>query len=625
MNRLFNYHIDKKQMTPQLVRRSLKILIEQFDPEKIYLLDEEVQAILNISDETVRQMIQNYYKGSFEGFEEVIFRMQEGVLRAQNYRKSLKQEIISYSFNDQKPFQQTGYAENKQELFRRQKYRIYRFFAYHQERSGLKTKEKREKAYRLFEGKMRQWEFPYLYLSSNGEAMSNKRSEHVFSEKLLKAMAKSLDAHTSFFTEEEAYEMRMNLEKQFEGVGIVLSEGIEGVMIADVIKNSPAHKSKKIEANDLIISINGHSLENLSFDQVLELMKSRESSSISLGILRSKNQKKIEVKLKKEPIVMQEDRLSYEIEPYGNGVIAKLTMGSFYENGDDINSEKDIRRALQEISRKGPILGVILDLRENSGGFLSQAIKVAGLFISSGVVAISKYGNNDVHYLRKVDIKSYYNGPLVILTSKLSASAAEIVSQALQDYGAAIIVGDDRTFGKGSIQYQTVTDESADLFFKVTVGKYYTVSGRSTQVDGVKADIVVPSALSVYNIGERFLEYPLPADRISPAFQDRLQGLDSRTKAWFQSNYLPYLQKQIVFWKRMLPLLKINCTYRIAHSKGYQAFLESLKINADPYYKGRIDLQMHQALDIVRDMIYMEIQTRVQSEKAFSKRTNSQK
>lgn len=612
-------------MTPQIVRRSLKILIEQFDPERIYLLEEEVQDILDISDETVSQMIQSYYKGNFDLFEEVIFRIQKAALRAQSYRKSLKERLIFEPLKGSKPIDQSGYAKTEQDLFQRQKFRIERFFAYHDEKSGLKTKERRSKAYRLFERKMRQWEFPYLYLRSDGSSMNDRQLEHVFSEKLLKAMAKSLDAHTSFFTEEEAYEMRLNLEKQFEGIGIVLSESIDGVVIADVIQNSPAYKSKKIEPNDFIIAINGQSLTDVGFEKVLELMKSKGNSSIVLQILKAKTKKTVKVKLKKEPIVMQEDRLSYEIEPYGNGVIAKLTMRSFYENGEDFNSEQDIRRALEEISRKGPILGVVLDLRENAGGFLSQAIKVAGLFISSGVVAISKYGNNDVHYLRKVDIKSYYNGPLVILTSKLSASAAEIVSQALQDYGAAIIVGDDRTFGKGSIQYQTVTDPSADLFFKVTVGKYYTVSGKSTQVDGVKADIIVPSALSIYNIGERFLEYPLPADRVSPAFQDRLQGLDARTKSWFQSNYLPYLQKQIVFWKRMLPLLKTNCSYRIAHNRAYQSFLETLRTQADPYYKGSIDLQMNQALDILRDMIYMEVKTRLQAEKAFSKRINSQK
>ena len=102
---------------------------------------------------------------------------------------------------------------------------------------------------------------------------------------------------------------------------------------------------------------------------------------------------------------------------------------------------------------------------------------------------------------RSLDGRSYYNGPLVILTSRASASAAEIVAQALQDYGTGIVVGDDRTYGKGTIQYQTVTDTGAASFFKVTVGRYYTVSGRTTQIDGVKADLVVPTPYSALAIG----------------------------------------------------------------------------------------------------------------------------
>src|SRR5262249_53796114 len=158
--------------------------------------------------------------------------------------------------------------------------------------------------------------------------------------------------------------------------------------------------------------------------------------------------------------------------------------------------------------------GLVLDLRENAGGFLSQAVKVSGIFLSNGIVVISKYSRGDVHFLRNIVGRSYFNGPLVILTSKMSASASEIVAQALQDYGVGIVVGDERTFGKGSIQYQTVTDMSTDLFFKVTVGKYYTASGRTTQIEGVKTDIVVPTHYAPYHIGERYLEYPLSADKV---------------------------------------------------------------------------------------------------------------
>lgn len=612
-------------MTPEIVRRTIKIYLEQFDPEKVYLMQEEINEVLNLSDAQIDRIISQYYKGNFTYFEEISFLIQKGILRAQRFRKSVKKDLIDMPVKEFDMEYQSGYASNEKELFDRQKYRMNRFFLFHDKRSNLDTKKRRKKAYELLEKKLRQVEFSYLFLDSNGDPMKNDRANHIFAQKLLKAMAKSLDAHTSFFTEDEAYEMRMNLEKQFDGVGIVLSESIDGVLVADLIKNGPAAKSDKVAVNDLIVTINGVDVNHKSFEEVLQLMKARNSSFLQLGIKKPGKTRLIQVKLNKEPIVMEDDRLTFQIEPFGNGVVGKLNLRSFYENGEGINSEKDIRKALHEIEKQGPILGLVLDLRENSGGFLSQAIKVAGLFISSGVVVISKYGQ-EIHYLRKVDVKSYYNGPLVILTSKLSASAAEIVAQALQDYGAGIVVGDERTFGKGSIQYQTVTDENADLFFKVTVGKYYTVSGKSTQVEGVKADIFVPTALSVYNIGEKFLEYPLQPDKVSPAYKDSLQDLDVKSRPWFQQNYLPYLQKQIFFWKKMLPILKANTSYRINKSPAYQTFLETIKVVNDPFYKPNgMDLQMEQAVNILRDMIFLELKTQIDAEKAFSRKDNFQK
>jgi len=282
-------------------------------------------------------------------------------------------------------------------------------------------------------------------------------------------------------------------------------------------------------------------------------------------------------------------------------------------------SEKDIKEAIQLFRSQGNLKGLVLDLRENSGGFLGQAVRVAGLFIANGVIVISKYGTGEVHYLRNISGKSYFNGPLIVLTSKMSASASEIVAQAVQDYGVALVVGDDRTFGKGSIQYQTITDESADLFFKVTVGRYYTVSGKSTQITGVIADIVVPTQYAPYNIGERYLEYPLAPDSVEPAYLDPLTDLDEKTKVLFQHRYLPNLQKVTSVWTKRLPELRQNSAHRLARSVAFQSFLKkSDKIRAGQANwlvnvvdeqmekSAEEDLQMKEAINIVKDMINLQ-------------------
>ncbi|KKL85137.1 hypothetical protein LCGC14_1957750 [marine sediment metagenome] len=351
----------------------------------------------------------------------------------------------------------------------------------------------------------------------------------------------------------------------------------------------------------------------------MKKMKSKDSSEILLGfkrILDDGSTSFWKVKLEREPISMDDQRLTYSLEPFLNGVIAKLDLTSFYENSNGITSEKDIKKALRTIKKENNLLGVILDLRENAGGFLSQAIKVTALFIKNGVVVISKNSQDEMRYLRNIEGEAFYNGPLVILTSKLSASASEIVAAALQDYGVALIVGDKTTFGKGSIQYQTITDKSADYFFKVTVGKYYTVSGKTTQIEGVQADIVVPSEYSPFKIGERYLKYPLKSDRVKPAYTDRLTDINGKIKLWFRHNYLPNLQKKVNFWQKMLPTLRKNSQMRVSKDPIFQSFLkkqdqiklkikgEDIQISADDF--STVDLQMTEASNILKDMIVIE-------------------
>jgi carboxyl-terminal processing protease len=610
LERLFSYHIENKQLNTTLIRRSMKIFIEQFDSEKAYLLSSEVHRYLHLSDAEASAILHRVQQGNYSDYATLFQVFQGAIARAGLMRVASSQELIQKGVQpsiERAVTPSAQYALSDSDLKTRQTTRMVRFFLFHESRTSLETPERRAKVCALFARKVSRLEAPFL--------TTNPKFEHTLTVKILKSLAKSLDTHTSFFSPEEAYEMRLSLEKQFEGVGVVLAEGVDGVMISDVLKGSPAEQSGKIGVNDLLLSIDGQDIRALSFEEVLDLLK-KKGSEIILGFKR--NETTFDVALKKEPIVMNDERIEVSHEKFGDGVVGKIALHSFYESANGVSSEKDMKEAIRSFKAQGPLHGLILDLRENSGGFLSQAVKVAGLFISTGVVVISKYGKEDVHYLRTLAGRAFYNGPVVVLTSKMSASAAEIVAQALQDYGLAVIVGDERTFGKGSIQYQNVTDAKSDLFFKVTVGRYYTASGRSTQIDGVIADIVVPTQYAPYNIGERFLEYPLPRDAVAPAYVDPLTDLDEKTRQVFQKRYLPFLQRVVPYWKKMMSQLKKNSEARLARDPDFQAFLKRLdKIRArqhtlpvntiDEHIRiGMEDLQMKEAVNVVKDMIMIE-------------------
>ena len=618
MQRLFNLHIENKEFTSTLVQRSVKVYLDQFDPEHLYLLESEVSPYLNLSDRDARQIAQRLKEGDYRDFLALNQIFQKAVLRAREIRGALFQQLAQRGPSDTRLSQSSPYARSIDELRVRQQAKLERFYGYHKTRTHSSDSQTvMQKVCSLFDKKCRRMERFYV---------GTDQEEHFFTLRLLKALAKSLDTHTAFFSPDEAREMRVSLEKQFEGVGIVLSEGIDGVVIADLIPGSPAAESGNVRVDDLLVEIDGTPISTLEFDQVLDLLKGKHGSSITLGLQRlDQGDRLLRVNLVKRPISMDQDKIQSSYEPQAQGGIGKIILYSFYENEAGDSSEKDIRAAIDQFRRQGPLTGLILDLRENSGGFLSQAVKVAGLFISNGVVVISKYGKGEVHYLRSVSGRTFFNGPLVILTSKMSASAAEIVAQTLQDYGVALVVGDEHTFGKGSIQYQTVTDPRSDFFFKVTVGRYYTVSGKSTQIEGVLADIVVPTSYAPYKIGERFLEYPLSPDQVSPAFVDPLTDLDAKVRILFQTKYLPYLQRVVPFWRRMLPILRENSQQRILRNPEFQALFkkqERIRARLDGMSPNSIDesvpqmgmgdMQMQEAINILRDMLRLEAQSKTE-------------
>lgn len=605
MEEMFSYHVETKEMTSSLIKRAFKIYLDQFDSQKIYMTQAETKPFLDLNSTQIESIINHYYGDEYPEFTTLNKTVIQSIGRAKKWREEFYTDFINKGADIEIAVLDSSnqYASSPEQLRKRIRAQLVQLFKMENKLNDSRfwTLERRKKVCALYEKRFAHYEEAYL--------PSREKGEHYFSMHVLKSMARGLDAHTSFFSPEEALEMRSALEKQIEGVGVVLREGLDGIEIVDLVQGGPAARSGKIAVGDILLEVNGNPIANASYYEVLNQLKGDGRKEIGLGFKRYEKdggELFVKVDLRREKIIMENERLLFTAEPFADGVIGKLTLPSFYESSDSSSCEADIREALRELKKKGKVLGLVLDLRNNLGGFLSQAVKVSGLFMTSGVVVISKYAQGEVQYLRNLDPRIHYSGPLVVLTSKMSASAAEIVAQALQDYGVGLVVGDERTYGKGTIQYQTVTDQSAASFFKVTVGRYYTVSGRSTQIEGVKADIVVPTQYSVYNIGERYLEYALKNDQVSPAYADPLTDVPAHTQLWFQKNYLPYLQKKESAWVQMVPSLKKNSDYRLKNDADFKVFLQKMQKEETHLDTGENDLQMGEAVSIVKDMINLK-------------------
>lgn len=609
---LLNIHVEHQKMSEKLYARAIKIFIEQFDNGKMYLLASEVKELVNLSEKALEKGLKKFSQDDLSDFEAASKQIEKAILRARSWRQEIQRELILSALDLKATRGEThlSYASDEEILKGRIKKTLARILMEEKKNNHLVewTPEDREKIFLLWERRLQRKENQYL--------KDPKGKDHYIALHTMKSLAKSLDAHTAYFSPEEAREMRTSLEKQFEGVGIVLREGIHGIVIEGLIKGGPAERSGNIFVGDQIIQIDGEPIAGKSYDEVLKALQGKGNRELRLGLQRGDNKRIHEVFLLREKIMMSDEQLRYTSEPCSDGHIGIITLPSFYEGRQGASAESDLREAIRKLKKEAPLKGLILDLRENAGGFLAQAVKVSGLFITKGVVVISKYSRGDIKYLRNLDGRLFYDGPLIVLTSRASASAAEIVAQALQDYGVALIVGDEETYGKGTIQYQTITDKEAKNFYKVTVGRYYTVSGRSTQIEGVKADIVVPTIFSSYKIGERFLEYPLPNDQVPAAYVDPLTDIDYRNRLWFQKNYLPNLHQPGDRLRKDLPILKANSEWRLANDKNFSRFIEMQekikgrspqafqKISNPPW--GDEDLQLTEAINIMRDLLSLQ-------------------
>lgn len=515
-NELFKYHYDRNQFDQEMAKRSMDVFIESFDSDHSYFLWSEVKPMLKGGSKWVDFTKNSFNNRSLDSFIEIQKFFEQAIER----RKLLELEIIgdlsTKNFDEiQKiaTFQYEPYPLNFPQLKTKIKSQIALFMIKESFRSRANLQEERERLFAYYLKKQRERELEYL---PRGPAME----EHYFSIHVMKAIAESMDAHTRFFSPDEKREMRQALSKDFSGVGIVVRDSLDGPTIQRVIEGSPAEKAG-LKAKDILLKIDGKSLDTLYFREAMELLSGRNHTKVRLDILRQGELK--EVVVTRAPINSPESTAQVSLFAQGDGVIAAIRLDGFFDNDLGNSAAYQLEQAILNTKKNQDLKAVILDLRRNTGGFLTQAGKVCSIFTGGGPIVLARYGNGQINVFKEKISKPLFDGPLLVLISRLSASASEIVAQTLKEYGAAIIVGDEHSYGKGSMQFQTITSEEP-YCYAVTVAKYYTISGASVQLKGVSSDIIVPTDLAEVLIGEQYLKYPLGYDTLTQGFKNISAG-----------------------------------------------------------------------------------------------------
>lgn len=357
-------------------------------------------------------------------------------------------------------------------------------------------------------------------------------------ERFLNAFVRAYDPHSAYLAPDALEDFEIYMKGSLEGIGATLREDDGFIRVVEVIPGSPAAKQGQLAAEDIILKVGEGDQEPIDVTETrlrdaVRLIRGKKGTEVHLTIRKPTGAERVIV-IVRDVVEIEEGfakSTTVPIPGHEDQRYGYLRIPSFYrdfqgsrEGRQARNVTDDVRRELALLKKQG-IAGLVLDLRNNGGGSLSDAISVAGLFISSGPVVQVKSSDGDISVFEDEDPSIVYNGPLVVMVNRFSASASEILAGAIQDYGRGIVLGGEGTHGKGTVQ--AIFDMDQPLTYsplaklkplgalKVTVQKFYRINGGSTQVKGVKPDIQLPDRLAFLESGEKYIEYALPWDTVT--------------------------------------------------------------------------------------------------------------
>jgi len=418
------------------------------------------------------------------------------------------------------------------------------------------------------------------------------RSEDAF-QAYMNAFTGMWDPHTSYFSPRTSENFNINMSLSLEGIGAVLQSDNEYTKVVRLVPGGPASKQGQLQPADRIVSVAQDDEKPVNvigwrLDEVVDLIRGPRNSVVTLEVIPANASDETITKaiaIKRDEVKLEEQSASKDVIELKRGnsnyTVGVITIPTFYADfqamqaGDPNykSTTRDVRKLITELEADG-VDGLVIDLRNNGGGALHEANDLVGLFIDKGPTVQIRNANNDVQVLNDEDPSVAYDGPLVVLTNRMSASASEIFAGAIQDYGRGLVVG-SQTFGKGTVQAVRPLNHGQ---LKITQSKFYRVSGGSTQHKGVIPDIEIPSRIDNNRIGENALDHALPWDQIEAVPHNRyfdfsgiIDELRERHEARFsESPEFNLLQQEIDFLKDQRDMDTVSLNFDARKSQHEQ-------------------------------------------------------
>ena len=542
---LENAHFRKLGFNDSLSSVVLDSYLEQLDPNRSYFLESDVKSF-----EPYRFKLDDFVQQENVDVAFTIYKVfkQRYIAQMDYVVNSLVKETFDYTVNEyyESDREKAPWAKNKEELNG-----LWRKIVKNQALSLKLSGKKQDEISQTLKVRFERFQKSILQFNS----------EDVFSI-FMNAITESYDPHTNYLSPKASDLFKQSMSLSLEGIGARLQADGDYTKIFEVMPGGPAEKSSKIHVNDIITAVaqgdEGEFVDIIGWrlDDAIKLIKGPKGTIVRLQIYPAAtglNGKAEVIRMVRDKIKLEDQAAKKSIIQYkqsGKDVkMGVITLPSFYMDFDayrknDPNyksTTKDVRKLIAELQKEN-INGLIIDLRNNGGGSLPEAIDLTGLFIKNGPVVQIKNYDNRVEVAADYNSDIAFEGPLVVLTNRFSASASEIFAGAIQDYNRGVIVGEN-TFGKGTVQtvldlkgYLRTQDQVGDL--KLTYQKFYRVSGGSTQHKGVTPDVLLPSAYDADKFGESASEAALPWDVIKKADYQKSTAVNEDLLNQIRKSYL---------------------------------------------------------------------------------------
>lgn len=515
-------HYKKIQLNDELSAKVYDKFLNNLDYNKSIFLQQDIEKFAKYQYKFDDGIIKGQLEFAFDIYQESVKR------RLSRYKQAIKllDDEMNFTVEDKFYFdrEDVAWAKTDAELneFWRQK---TKYDALNLKLAGKEPAKIKETLTKRYNNSMRR--------------LSQSQSEDAF-QLVMNSFARSIEAHTSYLSPRRAERFTMEMNLELEGIGAVLQPVDEFTVIRSLVPGGPADTTEQLKPEDKIIAVAQGKDDYIDIvgwrlDDVVELIKGKKGTEVRLQVVRGENAagNSKEVSIIRDKIRLEDRAADSQVFESQTGELGAkvgvISIPSFYNN-----LSVDVRTEIAKLKDQN-VEGIIVDLRGNGGGSLTEASLLTGLFIDRGPVVQIRNSVGNISVRGDHDGVTHYDGPLTVLVDRYSASASEIFSAALQDYGRALIVG-EQTFGKGTVQEHRPLGRPFDIFdeklgsVQFTIAKFYRINGGSTQHKGVIPDILLPSAIEPEEWGESQEDNALPWDNIRPVQYASTSAISSKVK-----------------------------------------------------------------------------------------------